>query len=84
MKWLLIALLLAGCDTQGAKSPEQAETRITGKYEGCTMYYTTTLSGPNITWVRCAKEPKVVSAVHTENCGKSCTRTVTTSTVEEQ
>lgn len=82
---LAAALLLAAC---GPGSPPPAldaaeRTRVVGKHEDCTLFRTNPSSGPDITWVRCKKDPKVVEANHTESCGKGCTRHVKTITLEE-
>lgn len=75
--------LLAACGKEVHVSPELVETNIVGKYEDCTLYRTITTRGPDVTWVRCKKEPKVVESQHTESCGKGCTRKVLTTTIED-
>lgn len=82
MKWMLLVMLLAGCSESQPTKPEDVETKIVGKYEDCTIYRTHTLSGPDLSWIRCRTEPKIIETKHTESCGKNCTRVVTTSTVE--
>lgn len=82
---LIAAVALTAC---GPKQPQQpigsaALTQVVGQFEDCTLYRTNTHLGPDVTWVRCKKEPKVVEANHTESCGKGCTRHVKTVTVEE-
>jgi len=84
-KLLIVAFcfLLTACSDSPPIPPEKVETFIVGKYEDCTLYRTKTIKGPDVTWVRCKKEPKVVESQHTESCGKGCTRTVLTKTIEE-
>jgi len=95
MKYLLplFVIALVGCsptplEKEAAKVEAEKEkpavTTILGKHEDCTIYQTHKPYTDRVNWVRCKKEPKVTETETTEYCGKSCTRKVITTTIDEE
>jgi hypothetical protein len=81
---LLLALTLTACGPLETPDTQTAQTVLIAEHDGCKIYHTRTAGPfPNVTWVRCKKEPEVTESHHTESCGKGCTRTVKTVVVED-
>lgn len=83
---ILVVFMLTACqpDPNVPKAISTGTaTQIVGKYEDCTFYHTKVDTYPDISWVRCKKEPNTTTTQIKESCGKSCTRIVTTQTIEQ-